>query len=345
VSQSASLPLLPTSTTGAYCTPSWLLAARDRIAAGEFGTFDVQETLDDAVLVALDDQRRAGLDVLTDGEMRRQDFIMGFYERLENVRATAPFRKFGYPLYDQVTLYETTGKVRAPNGLGTVEELTFLKRLTDQLVKVAVPGPLTLTTPMLVRQGYAHADELVDDLAAIVRLELERLEAAGCQLVQIDEPAFHAYFESDLGRVTRLFNALVEGLTMKVALHVCFGNFAGRPRSRRSYRPLIPFMAEAHAAQLVLEYANREMAEIDLWPEFGGDKELAAGVVDQKSFYRETADDVAERIRLALRYVRPEKLWLNPDCGMQFTPRWIGRAKLRALVAGARLVRQTLGSP
>lgn len=337
------LPLLPTSTTGAYCPPSWLTASRGLIAAGEFGTFDVQETLDDAVQVALDDQERVGIDVVTDGEMRRDNFIMGFYGRLENVRAAAPFRKIGPPLYDQVTLYETTGKVAAPSGLGTIEEFTFLQKLTTRPIKVAVPGPLTLLTPMVARDGYARPDDLLDDLTAIVRRELEGLQGAGCPLVQLDEPAFHSFFERDLDRATRLFNDLVAGLTLKVALHVCFGNYAGRPRSRRSYRPLLPYLQGVNAAQFVLEYANREMAEIELWAEFGGDRELAAGVVDQKSFYREPVAEVAERIRLALRYVRPEKLWLNPDCGMQFTPRWIGRAKLRALVEAARLVRAELG--
>jgi 5-methyltetrahydropteroyltriglutamate--homocysteine methyltransferase len=336
------LPLLPTSTTGAYCVPSWLQASREPMRAGAFGTFDIQETFDDAVLVALDDQLRAGIDVVTDGEMRRLDFIMGFYERLENVRPAAPFRKIGFPFYDAVTLYETTGRVRAPQGLGCVEEVQFLRRLTDRPIKVAVPGPLTLLTPLVVREGYARPDDLVDDLAGIVRRELVRLQDSGCAVVQIDEPAFHDYFARDLGRVTRLFNDLVAGLRLKIALHVCFGNYAGRPRSRRSYRPLLPFLREAQATQLVLEFANREMAEIELWPEYGGDREFACGVVDQKSFYRESPQEVAERVRLALRYVAPDKLWLNPDCGMQFTPRWIGRAKLRALVEGVRLVRREL---
>jgi len=168
------------------------------------------------------------------------------------------------------------------------------------------------------------------------------LQAAGCEFVQIDEPAFHASFEHDLSGATRLFNDLVKGLTLKVALHVCFGNNAGRPRTRRSYKPLVPFLADASCSQLVLEFANREMAEIDLWPAYGGDKELACGVVDQKSFYRETPEDVADRVRLALRHVKPEKLWLNPDCGLMVTPRWIGKAKLGALVDGARLVRKEL---
>jgi len=334
------LPLLPTATTGAYSVPGWLSSAQEHIRAGEFGKAEIREAFDDAVAVALDDQLRAGIDVLTDGEMRRVNFIMGFYRRLDGVVAREPFRKLGLPLYDRETLYETTGRVTAPEGLGILEEFRFLRTRTDRPVKMPVPGPLTLRIPMLLGAGYRSEDELIADLSAVVRKELEALQAAGCEFVQIDEPAFHESFAHDLPGATRLFNDLVRGLTMKVALHVCFGNNSGRPRTRRTYKPLVPFLANTTCSQLVLEFSNREMAEIELWPEYGGDKELGCGVVDQKSFYRETPEDVAERARLALRHVKPDKLWLNPDCGLMITPRWIGKAKLRALVEGARLVRK-----
>jgi len=337
------LPLLPTSTTGAYSVPGWLLSAQERIQAGEFGRAEIREAFDDAVTVALDDQLRAGIDVLTDGEMRRVNFIMGFYQRLDGVAPREAFRKLGLPLYDRETLYETTGRVTAPDGLGMVEELKFLRSRTDKPIKMPVPGPLTLRTAMILGAGYRGEDELIADLSAVVRKELEALQTAGCEFVQIDEPAFHESFEHDLPGATKLFNDLVKGLTMKVALHVCFGNNSGRPRTRRTYKPLVPFLAETECSQLVLEFANREMAELDLWPEYGGDKELACGVVDQKSFYRETPEEVAERARLALEHVKPDKLWLNPDCGLMITPRWIGKAKLKALVDGARMVRKELG--
>lgn len=335
------LPLLPTATTGAYSVPGWLTSAEERIRAGDFGQAEIREAFDDAVTVALDDQLRAGIDVVTDGEMRRVNFIMGFYQRLDGLRAREPFRKLGLPLYDRESLYETTGRVTAPRGLGIAEEFRFLRGRTDSPIKVPVPGPLTLRTPMLLGARLGE-DELIADLAAVVRGELEALEAAGCSFVQIDEPAFHESFVKDLAGVTRLFNDLVRGLAMKVALHVCFGNNSGRPRARRSWKPLVPFLRDAACSQLVLEFANREMSEIELWPDYGGDKELACGVVDPKSFYRETPEDVAERAQLALRHVEPSKLWLNPDCGLQPTPRWIGKAKLSALVDGARIVRREL---
>jgi 5-methyltetrahydropteroyltriglutamate--homocysteine methyltransferase len=135
----------------------------------------------------------------------------------------------------------------------------------------------------------------------------------------------------------------VEGVRAKIAVHVCFGNLYGRPfQPVRSYRNVYPALHELTASQIVLEYANRGMDDLPLWREFPTDKELGAGVVDVKAFKAETPAEVAERIRAILRYVAPDKLWLNPDCGFWETPRWATRLKLAALVEGARLVRRDL---
>jgi len=122
----------------------------------------------------------------------------------------------------------------------------------------------------------------------------------------------------------------------------CFGNYVGRPVAKRSYRPLFPHILDVRASQLALEFANRELAELELWGEFPSDKELAAGLVDVKNYYIETPEDVAERIRAALRYVAPDKLSITPDCGFSQTARWAARAKLVSMVAGARIVRREL---
>jgi 5-methyltetrahydropteroyltriglutamate--homocysteine methyltransferase len=130
---------------------------------------------------------------------------------------------------------------------------------------------------------------------------------------------------------------------VKLLLHLCFGNFQGRPRTARSYHTLFPGVLEAQCDQLVLEFAGREMSEAGLWQEFAIDRELGAGVVDVKSFYPESAAQVGERIRWLLRHVPADRLWLNPDCGLNHSARWVAAAKLRALVAGARIVRAELG--
>jgi len=165
---------------------------------------------------------------------------------------------------------------------------------------------------------------------------------AGADYVQIDEPSA-AIVPGQAAEHVKLFNACVEGVKAKVGYHICFGNLMSRPRGKRSYRPLFPALLEAECDQFVFEYANREMAEIEMWKEIGVDREVACGVVDVKSFYMETAEDVAERLRLCARYIPVEKLSAIPDCGFFPVPRWLAAEKLKRLVAGTRLARKELG--
>ena len=140
-----------------------------------------------------------------------------------------------------------------------------------------------------------------------------------------------------------MFNACVEGVEAKLGLHVCFGNLLSRPRGKRSYRWMFPALLEARCQQFVFEYANREMAEIEMWKEIGVDREVACGVVDVKSFYMETPEDVAERVGLCLENIPAERLSLVPDCGFFPVPRWVAFEKLKRLVAGVKLARKRLG--
>ena len=163
----------------------------------------------------------------------------------------------------------------------------------------------------------------------------------GADYIQLDEPSF-AIIPGELDEWIDLYNAAVDGVNAKLALHVCFGNLSSRPRGKRTYRWMFPKLLEARAEQLVFEYANREMSEVDLWQEFSVDRELGAGVVDVKSFYVESPEDVAERIRAVLQHVPSDKLYVNPDCGFFQLPRWITQLKLKAMVEGAKIVRQEL---
>jgi 5-methyltetrahydropteroyltriglutamate--homocysteine methyltransferase len=172
-------------------------------------------------------------------------------------------------------------------------------------------------------------------------MELKTLVEAGADFIQIDEPSF-AVIPGSITDWIDLYNACVDGVDAKLALHICFGNLTSRPRGKRSYRWMFPEILNARADQLVLEFANREMSESGLWGELGIDMELGAGVVDIKSFYVETPEDVAERIRLLLEHVPAERLYLNPDCGFFQLPRWLSYLKLEALVAGTKIVRSEL---
>jgi len=340
----AGLPLVPTATVGSYALPGWYQLVLEHVGRGELGETDVRELVEDASAAAISDQERAGLDVVSDGEVRRADFIMGFYDRLRGLRRTPPHRRLGAHLYDSTPVYETEGRLSAPDGLGCVAELAFASRRATRLVKVAVAGPLTLTNAIRVRDGYRDRAELAEDLAGIVNAELRALVAAGCRFVQVDEPSYAAYW-ADPGDGVRLFNRCVEGIEgVTIGLHVCFGNLRGRPQSARSYAPLLPHLRDARCDVVLLEFANREMAEADEWARHDLPQALAAGVVDVKSFHRERLEEVASRLRRLLASgIPPDRLWAVPDCGFWETPRWLAFEKLRALTAGAALVREELG--
>jgi 5-methyltetrahydropteroyltriglutamate--homocysteine methyltransferase len=341
------LPLLPTQGVGSHASPSWLISARRAYKAGEAGPADLQESLEDAVRIAIADQQQAGLDILTDGEMARQRFLWNIVERLAGLRVVPALRKLGVVSYDSAPHFETLERVSAPQGLGLVAEWQFLRSLTDKPAKICCPGPLTLALPIKVGSGYPAGDDmgLLEDLADLVNAELRALVAAGADFIQIDEPsAAGGSREVPVADAVRLFNRTVAGVNAKIALHLCFGNNQGRPGMKRSYRPLFPAMLDARADQFALEFANREMAEIGLWRELATERELAAGVIDVKSMYVETEQDVAERIREVLRYVPAQRLWLTCDCGFSATSRPLAQRKLAALVQGAAIVRQELGA-
>ncbi len=336
--------LLPTSVIGSYAWPSWFITAVEAIRRGDYGPADIQETLDDAVDMALRDQEDAGVDIVTDGEMRRLGFFTAdFYGRLTGLRALPPPRRLGPAGHDQRERYEAVEPLRAPEGLGLVKEFRYVRRRTNRLIKVPCPGPYTLAGRIVPGSVYRDRMDIAYAFAEIINAELKRLVEAGAEFIQLDEPSY-AVHPDDPHAFVRLFNATVEGVEARIGLHLCFGNYVGRPVARRTYRPLFPHILEVRADELALEFANRELAELELGVQVAeAGKTLAAGLVDVKNYYIETPEDVAERIRAALRHVPPERLTVVPDCGFSQTARWAARAKLKAMVAGARLVRRELG--
>ncbi|MFN3649724.1 MAG: methionine synthase [Armatimonadota bacterium] len=335
------LPLLYTSTVGSYAPPSWFCAAVEAIERGEFGPTDREETYDDATRIAIRDQEEAGVDLITEGEMRRVDFNLGFYGRLEGLQQLPPQRTKGPDGHDMRDRYVVVDRITAPRGLGIVEELRFASRHTDRPLKVTCPGPYTLAGRPQGGQFYADRYAVARDMADIINAELKKCVEAGATWIQLDEPSAAVYPDNPQAFVDLIARA-VDGVDARLGMHMCFGNFRGRAVGKREYSPLFPHILECPIHQFVLEYASREMSEIDLWQRFPSDKELAIGVVDVKNYYIETPEDVAERIRTALRYVSAEKLSVVPDCGFSQTARWASYKKLVAMVKGAEIVRQEL---
>lgn len=337
----AGLGPLPTAPLGSHALPALYLLALEGLRAGGAGEADVREAIEDAAQLAILDQERAGLDVVSDGEVRRHDFILSFYTRLTGLREAPPARRLGPYLYDSTPVWDVADQVTAPAGLGMVAEFEFARTRTTRPVKVACPGPLTLNQPLRLAGGYRHRDELLWDLAGVVNTELKQLVAAGCRFVQVDESS-HAAYGASPEQLVELFNRVVTDVDAYVGLHLCFGNLRGRPHSRRRYGELLPALRAARADVLMLEFANREMAEVADVAEAGLPQEIAAGVIDVKSFERETAEQVAGRLRTVTRHLAADRVWAVPDCGLWETPRWLAVRKLTALTAGAEIVRKEL---
>jgi 5-methyltetrahydropteroyltriglutamate--homocysteine methyltransferase len=337
-----SLPLLPTSVIGSYARPAWLHTALEASRRGDYGPQDMRETQDDAVDLAIRDQEDAGVDIITDGEMRRVGFFTAeFYGHMTGLRELPPQRKVGIIGHDQRESYEAVEAVKAPNGLGIVEEFNYVRTRTNHPLKIPCPGPYTLAGRIKPGSIYKDRIDVSYALAEIINVELKALVNAGADFIQLDEPSY-AVHSTGLDEFVKLFNTTIQGVKAKIGVHLCFGNFVGRPVAKRTYMPIFPRILDLNASQFALEFANRELAELDLWELFPNDKELAAGLVDVKNYWVEKPEDVAERIRAALQFVAPEKLTITPDCGFSQTARWAARAKLKAMVEGAKIVRHEL---
>lgn len=338
---STELPILPTSVVGSHGKPGWWFASVQAWEAGEFGPGDLEEMFDDAVDTAIRDMEQAGIDVITDGEVRRTDgYVDTYYKIIKNIAPLPVRRKAGYWGYDQQQRYEAVGRIELPaTGLGLAKDFAYLRAHTTKRVKATCAGPLTFGSRIHPGSAYKSVVDVAERFAEVINAELKTLVAAGADWVQLDEPA-RGNVSGD--EMARLFNTATAGVRARLGFHICFGNRFGRSRFPRSYAPYFPAVLKARADEFVLEFASREMSELDLWQKYGDGRGLGAGVVDVKGFQEETADSVAERVRRVLQACPADKLTLNPDCGFGWSPRYMCNAKLTALAAGAALVRRGL---
>lgn len=338
---------LRTTVIGSYPFPSWLEFASQHL--DRFGTNEIAELQEDAVIVAIHDQVEAGLDVITDGEQSRLDFNLSFYGYLQGIEPNErPLRVFGPPAHDQRGKHDILDEVTAPRGLGVVEEYRRLKRLAPQgfTLKASVPGPYTLSGRLHPNERYPDRYAITEALIPIVRAELEALVKAGCEEITVDEPSMSCYaYKEDTGRFVDIFNRTVESVFGRshLSTHLCFGNYRGRAVGPRRYAPMFPDFLDMNVDEFHLEMANREFSEIEIIEEIAKRKDVAVGIVDVKSYYIESPDDIASRVRHCLKYAPPERLSFAPDCGLSQTARWAARLKLQNMVRGVNMVREELG--
>ena len=340
---------LRTTVIGSYPFPAWLEFASAHLE--QFGSDDIAEMVDDAVVAAIHDQLESGVDVITDGEQTRLDFNLSFYGYLEGIQPEpASPRRWGPPAHDQRGKHMIVGDLAAPNGLGAVAEFQRLQRLAPDAedaptLKASVPGPYTLGGRLLPNAQYPDRYAVTEALLPIVRRELEALVDAGCREITVDEPSMSCYaYREDPARFVDIFNRTVEPVVgrCRLSTHLCFGNYKGHPVGYRRYAPMFPAFLEMAVDEIHVEMANREYAELEVIGVIAARRDVAVGIIDVKSYFIESPQHVAGTVRRCLEFAPADRLAFAPDCGLSQTARWAARQKLRNMVAGVRIVREEL---
>ena len=316
--------------------PGWLERLKTEYFARRISRQELDEIHDAASKAAIKDQEAAGVDFITDGELRRDNLIDYFAERLPGVQTDHTSKKFYYDFYDSVV----RGKLPMAS-LRLVDDFKFLAANTDRATKFCVTGPHSLVK-RIRDEYYKNEEAFAMDLARVMNMELKELARAGARYIQIDEP-YYSGFPEDLQWGVKVLNTMVEGVDAKIAVHLCYGNRYGKPSWAGNYRYLFPAILEANVQQLTLEFARRGGEDLELFKEFPNKLEVGVGVIDVKGHDVETPEIVAERIRKALQSIPAERMYVLPDCGLLHLPREVAFAKLRTMVQGTKIVRKELG--
>jgi 5-methyltetrahydropteroyltriglutamate--homocysteine methyltransferase len=343
---SAATGPIATTVVGSYPQPGWLiyrerLGARvPRIRMPEIWRVDPEvlaEAQNDATLLAIRDMERAGIDIITDGEMRRESYSNRFATALEGIDPEQPatiINRLGKP----ASVPRVVGPIRRVHPV-LVADVEFLRRNTSLPIKITLPGPFTLSQ-QVADEHYGDDEALGFAFAAVVNEEVLALKAAGADIVQLDEPWLDARPEAASRYAVRVIDRALEGIPGATAVHVCFGYAAVVGDKPQAYS-FLPELAGSSATQISIEAAQSKL-DLSVLDELSG-KDVMLGVIDLGSPVAEPPDAVAARIRAALEHLRPDRLVVAPDCGMKYLPRELAYAKLRALAEGARIVRHEIG--
>ena len=337
---------LTTTIVGSYPQPDWLVDRAllsqgvPRVRLSEMWRIPepwLEAAQDDATIVAIHELTRAGIDVITDGEIRRESYSNRFATALDGVDVKNP-GVIRSRTGAETTVPRVVGPIRRRQPV-ELRDMQFLRRHTNRLAKITLPGPFTMTQ-QAKNEHYKDPEALAMDFAAAVNAEARDLQAAGADVIQLDEPWLRNDPEAARRYAVPAINRALEGLTVPTALHLCFGYAAVVKQAKPTGYSFLPQLAETTAAQISIEAAQPKL-DLGVLADLAG-KTVVLGVIDLGDPAVESVDQVAARIRAGLRHVPPERLVPAPDCGMKYLPRDVAFGKLCALSAAARLVRSEL---
>jgi 5-methyltetrahydropteroyltriglutamate--homocysteine methyltransferase len=329
------LPVLPTTVIGSYSMPSWLERAKNDYLQRKVSRYDLEEMYEAGRKAAIKDQETAGIDIVSDGELQRDNMIDYFAERLPGVQVDHQSKRLYYDFYESVVRSKL-----ASGSLGLGDEVRFLKKFSTRPSKVSLSGPHSLVK-RIRNEHYPNEQAFALDLARVLNSEMRELVRLGATHLQIDEP-YYSGFPEDLPWAVNAINTMVESVNAHVTLHVCYGNRYGKPQFEGSYRYLFPALLDAKIQAVSLEFARRGEEDLQLFKEFNVPFALGLGVIDVKTHDVESPGIVADRIRRALNVLPADKLFINPDCGCVHLPREVAFNKLAAMTEGTRQVREGL---
>jgi 5-methyltetrahydropteroyltriglutamate--homocysteine methyltransferase len=339
--------LLPTTLVGSYPQPDWLIDRKrlaeivpPRAKARELWRMDgplLDQAQDDATILAVRDQERAGIDVITDGEMRRESYSNRFATALEGMDSDNPAQVPSRTPGRFQIVPRVVGKLRRTAPVQT-RDVTFLRAQTNRPIRITIPGPFTMTQ-QLFDEHYHDEVALAMDCAAVLNEEIKDLFAAGADVVQLDEPFLQAQPEKARQFAIPAIDRAIEGVKGTTAVHLCFG-YAARVSTKPSGYSFLPELNACKADQISIETAQPKLdcailAELPT-------KSIILGVLDLGDMNVESAETVAARVRRALPYVSADRVILAPDCGMKYLPREVAFGKLKAMVEAARILRREI---
>lgn len=340
MSRLPALTTLPTTVVGSYPVPEWMERLKTDYYRGRMSQAQLDDLHEMAIKAALRDQELAGIDIVSDGELRRDNDIDYFLARMLGIEIVETAKDYYFDYYRARLPAPLAPSRDAP--LGLADDFAFTASQCAGPIKFSFTGPFSLAQRVR-NEAYPEQRELVLAMARVLNAEARALADRGAELLQIDEP-FLAGYPDQVTTAVEAINVVTEGVDVGWALHVCYGNRYARPLWEGHYDFLFPAVLDAHVDQLVLEFARKGYQDLPVVAKFGWDRGIGLGVIDVKSAEVETPELVAARIRSALELVPADRLMINPDCGLRNVSGAVARAKLAAMVLGTRTVRAELAA-